>query len=49
MVLIGTLFYERSWIEGLVVGTGFAIAWLIVSKREARVAVSSWGRRAPAA
>jgi O-antigen/teichoic acid export membrane protein len=49
MVLVGTLFYERSWIEGLVVGTGFAIAWLIVSKREARVAVSAWGRRARAA
>jgi O-antigen/teichoic acid export membrane protein len=49
MVLIGMLFYERSWIEGLVVGSGFAVAWLIVSKRDIRVALTSWGRRARAA
>jgi hypothetical protein len=49
MVLVGALFYERSWIEALVAGAGFAIAWLTVRKQEVRVAIGSWGRRLPAA
>jgi O-antigen/teichoic acid export membrane protein len=49
MILIGALAYERRWIEGFVAGTCLAIAWLIVSKHEARVAFGSWVGRSRAA
>lgn len=48
MILIGALAYERSWIEAFVAGAGLAIAWLILNRNEARVAVESWVRRSPA-
>jgi O-antigen/teichoic acid export membrane protein len=49
MLLIGALFYERRWIEGFVVGIGFAIAWVIISKQEARLAFAALGGRTPTA